>query len=458
MNRSSSPEVTRRGLPTGRPSPIFPYELIRLIARSSAPTPAARVRRLDRKTSQLIMTADLVLVNALKLWREYGARAVSYIDYKRSLAKRPDIVEELYTTLVKWGASPEAPELLLASVYAGHVNVARAMKAAGGAKDLTVFEDQSTCDLLERLEDTRLLKFLFEELGYIDSNLDYVLNDAVLLCNWEHITYLVSRGADPSGIDEDAIRRVVEANNHKILEWVLESGVNLPSNELLADRLASGLFTESHDFLGTVHLLLRGGADPHFVPGESLFRFFHGESLFDEEVQKTLFGDETLFELAVTEKLWEVAAMMLARMDSSDVANYQFLKAIVADDEFGIVQDDKFSILLGKDPNAFNGVPLRLAAARSKLAIVKELLDRGAVPTESALRAACCASVGFSEEESNRNIATILHLLSVTPHCDVEPLIRYAQNAGNVAAVQILENHASRAEQRGVTDGSGVQA
>ncbi|KAJ3285203.1 hypothetical protein HK104_009598 [Borealophlyctis nickersoniae] len=378
MNRSSSLEANRRGLPTRRPSPIVPYELIRLIAQCSAPTPAARVRRLDRKISQLITTADLVLVKALKLWREY----------------------DLYTTLVKWGASPKAPNLLLASVYAGTINVLRAMKAAGGAEDLRVLykEDQ----LLQQLEDIRLFKFLFDEMGF-DPALDMLLSEAVSLGYLEHAAYLVTRGANPSAIKQSVIRSVVRFGDHKTLEWLVES-VHLPSNEILADALASGFCAETRDFLKAVHFLLRRGADPHFVR-----------------------DDETVLELAVKKELWKVADLMLAEMDSRDVENYQLLKAIVAGDKIG-------TLLWDKDPNAFNGAPLRLAAARSKPATVKRLLDHGAVPTESALRAACSVCRrGRSEEKLNRNIATILQLLPVTQNFDVQSLIQRAQRAGNIA-------------------------
>ncbi|KAJ3284307.1 hypothetical protein HK104_010016 [Borealophlyctis nickersoniae] len=381
-----------------RPSPILPYELIRLIAQWCSPTTAARVRGLDRTTSWLVSTADLVFVKAFELWKKYGVKAVSELDYGSvkhpcALAKRPDVVEEVYTTLVKWGASPKGVELLWSAIFFVHRNIVRAMKAAGVSILDTLDDDELADYYIDDLPSLKSLKFLVEDLGYDPSGV--ALDPLIWHGQTKKADYLIRHGAE-ANIQEDAVDHVVHSFDYKTLEWLMENGAEMDGSELLADVLQFGN-TDCNGFVETVQLSLREGVDPLF------------------EVS----ADESLLELAVETEMWEL------------------LKAIVTGEEPDNLQCG--------DPNSFNGAPLRLAGSRSNIEVIKLLLDRGAVLDDCALFAACGVK---TPEDPQQNVATIVYLLSITPEYDIDALISWARRARNTPAVRALKGKA-RSERPG---------
>ncbi|KAJ3290438.1 hypothetical protein HK104_006791 [Borealophlyctis nickersoniae] len=250
------------------PSPIVPYELIRLIAQWSPPATAARVRRLDRTTARVILTADLVLIKALNLCKRGIKYAVRYLGYELKYAVgRPDISEALYTTLVDWGADPEVPSFVVAAIRLAHFNVVRAMVAAG--VDVLSLFDKHQYTYYERLTNPESFKFLVEELGYEPT--EGRLEDLVLSGQWENAAYLVSQGADPTAIDEYPIEAVIMNDDVKTLEWLMQYRICLEKRDVGAQ------------------FLLRQGADPLFIRNGKM-----------------------LLERAIEKEEWEVAEMMLA--------------------------------------------------------------------------------------------------------------------------------------------------
>ncbi|KAJ3293276.1 hypothetical protein HK104_004618 [Borealophlyctis nickersoniae] len=120
--------------------------------------------------------------------------------------------------------------------------------------------------------------------------------------------------------------------------------------------------------------------------------------------------------------------MMLAKIDSSAGVDYQLLKSIAAEDES--------SFLPFGDPNAFNGAPLCLAAARNKIKTIKLLLERGAAVTTTTLRTAIC---------NPENIAAFLLLLRVAQNYNRVSLRLFARKSHNVAAERVLQMEMEKA-------------
>ncbi|KAJ3275073.1 hypothetical protein HK104_003975 [Borealophlyctis nickersoniae] len=400
---SSSPQLNTSPSPTQTPSPIVPYELIRFIAQWSSLATAGRVRCLDRTTARVILTADLVLIKAVGLCKdglEYALEDLAYA-IQFSVQSRPDVSEALYTTLVKWGADPGDDEftggddLVMLAISFSHFNVVRAMVAAG-VDVLSLFDQYGDGDYQvypEELTNPESFKFLVEELGHEPTPglLSFVVWDG----QWENAAYFVSRGAAPTAIDEFAIEEVIASDDVKTLEWLMQNRVDLRAEEMLGRRLECHT---SRGILRTVEFLLRHGADPLFV-----------------------WNDKTLVERTLEKELWEVAAMMLAKMDSSAGVDYQLLKSIAT-------EDDESPLLPPGDPNAFNGAPLCLAASRNKIKTVKLLLERGAVVTDLTLRTA------FRNPETTRQTPTdnLFQLLLQSPLCsDVESLAKQQRETGS---------------------------
>ncbi|KAJ3277827.1 hypothetical protein HK104_002939, partial [Borealophlyctis nickersoniae] len=248
---SFSPQLDLSPSPAEYPSPILPYELIRHIAQWSSLTTAARVRCLDRTTARVILKADLILIKAVRLCKRGLRYALSELDY-HSVQRHPDIGETLYTTLVKWGAPPTEPRLLMLAICFFHFNVVRAMAAAG--VDVLSLFDQEYEVFDEDLTNPKSFKFLVEELGY--EPLWHILNRVVRLGQWENAAYLVSRGADPSDIQESAIRGAIRGDFVETLEWLLQNLVDLRAEEMLGYRLEWN-WPGSTGMLGTVGFLLQ---------------------------------------------------------------------------------------------------------------------------------------------------------------------------------------------------------
>ncbi|KAJ3283258.1 hypothetical protein HK104_010465 [Borealophlyctis nickersoniae] len=414
--RSARPRLNLLPWLAQTPSPIVPYELIRLIAQRSSPTTAAFVRCLDRTTARVILTADLVLIKAVDLCEDglkYALESLA-MALADSVQSRTDISEALYTTLVEWGADPEddecegASNLVAFAICFSHFNVVRAMVAAG-VDVLRLFDRyrNATCeagdeDWHDELTNPESFKFLVEELGYEPT--PDLMRIALRTGQWENAAYLVSRGADPYAIEWDPIEEAIGGDFVETLEWLLQNRVDLRAEEMLAHRLewrwAELGCPRSRGILGTVGFLLRKGADP-----------------------LSIWNDKTLFERALEKELWAVAAMMLAEIGSSTGDNYQLLKSIATEDES--------LILPPGDPNAFKGAPLCLAASRNKIETIKLLLERGAFVTELSLRAA------ISNPE---NIAAFLLLLPVAETYTFKTisLFRFAHESGNIAAKRVL--------------------
>ncbi|KAJ3289096.1 hypothetical protein HK104_007754, partial [Borealophlyctis nickersoniae] len=289
------------------PSPVLPYELIRLIAQRSSLATAARLRCLDWTTSRVILTADLVLIKAVGL-RKYGLgyalEDLASALRRHSVQSRPDISEALYITLVKWGVDPEKPKfqgadsLVMLAICFSHFNVVRAMVAAG--VDVLRLFDQYRNDSYEKdyhkeLTNPESFKFLVEELGYEPT--PGLLSFVVRTGQCENAAYLVSRGADPSTIEEDAIEAVIASDNVKTLEWLMQNRVDLHASEMLERRLESdrGGWNQTQERISeTVEFLLRQGADPLFIR-----------------------DDKSLLGRAIHQGLWEVASVMLSFVGSS---------------------------------------------------------------------------------------------------------------------------------------------
>ncbi|KAJ3269629.1 hypothetical protein HK104_005089 [Borealophlyctis nickersoniae] len=254
------------------PSPIIPYELIRLVAQRSPLATAARA------------------VGLCKDGRKYGPDVFRLGYY--SVEDHPDIGEMLYTTLVQCGAPPENPGLLELAIGFSHFNVVRAMAAAGVDVLRIVDREYIAIAFDDDLWNPESLKFLVEELGYEPPQ--HLLSRFVWHGQMENAAYLVSRGADPYAIEEFAIKLAIQADYVETLEWLLQNRADLRADEMLGYKLES-----------------RG------------------------PTSKGIWGRNgtTLFGRAMKRRLWEVGAMMLAKIDSSASVNYQLLKSIAADDE-----------------------------------------------------------------------------------------------------------------------------
>ncbi|KAJ3298324.1 hypothetical protein HK104_010900 [Borealophlyctis nickersoniae] len=338
-------------------------------------------------TARVITTADLVLIKAVGLCK-----------YGRTVQNHPDIGEMLYTTLVKRGARPEEPGILMLAILFSHFNVVRAM-AAAGVDVLRIF-NQEHGEYAGDMKNPEPFKFLVEELGYRPSR---------NLGQWENAAYLVSHGADPSAISDYDIEAVIQRDHVKTLEWLMQNRVDLQATEILERRLESHrpAWTARTDIFGTVELLLRQGADPLFIR-----------------------NDKMLLERAVENQLWEVAGMMLTKLDPSAAADYQLLKDIAT----GRVP----LFLPSRDcgnPNAFNGAPLRVAVSRNNTEAVATLLERGCVPTESTLRAAI---------RNREHIATFRLLLPFARNYGISSLGQDAYRAGNFTALHAFLEEAEK--------------
>ncbi|KAJ3285154.1 hypothetical protein HK104_009617 [Borealophlyctis nickersoniae] len=207
----------------------------------------------------------------------------------------------------------------------------------------------------------------------------------------------------PSAIENRAITGAIRVDFAETLEWLLQNRVDLRADEMLGHRLEwrwpESRCPTSRGILGTVEFLLGQGVDP-----------------------LSIWNDKTLLERAMDRELWGVAAMMLAKLDSSAGVNYQLLKYIATEDET--------SFLPPRDTNAFNGAPLCLAASLNKIETIKLLLERGALVTALSLRAAVC---------NPENIAAFRLLLPVAQNYDPISLCLFAQLSGNIATERILQ-------------------
>ncbi|KAJ3266255.1 hypothetical protein HK104_006144, partial [Borealophlyctis nickersoniae] len=232
--RSSPSRLNLLPWPPQTPKPIVPYEIIRLIAQRSPLATAARVRRLDRTTARVILTADLVLIKAVDLCEdglEYALGNLGDAIEFGSVQGRPDISEAVYTTLVEWGADPEDEAyLVMSAICFSHFNVVRAMVAA--KVDVLWLFDQYL-DYQEGVfpRELRNPEFLVEELGYEPT--PRLLRHAVSTGQWENAAYLVSRGADPSTIEAIDIYDAIALDSLETLEGLLQNREHLHASEML---------------------------------------------------------------------------------------------------------------------------------------------------------------------------------------------------------------------------------
>jgi ankyrin repeat protein len=98
------------------------------------------------------------------------------------------------------------------------------------------------------------------------------MNDAALNGELEHIREMISRGADPNGIDQEGRTALMFAsfNGHtEIVRLLLESGARVGTRDVMG-RTAL-LYGSTGPFTETVKLLLDHHADPNIVDNDEHF-------------------------------------------------------------------------------------------------------------------------------------------------------------------------------------------
>ncbi|KAJ3280739.1 hypothetical protein HK104_000436 [Borealophlyctis nickersoniae] len=335
--------------------PVIPYELLRLVAQRSTPPCAALMRRLNSTTSTLITTQDLVNVTAAFYWILAGPDAVKCITYDPAV---PQIMEKIYILLVRFKAHPLPPDssILWDALIEGHLNIPRAIAAAGG-------------DIIHHLTHTSCrgypahasIVYLVEELGVED--LDYSLCDAVKFGRAETVRYLIQCGANLDAVTESDVCAAAESWYSTALAVLVEMGIRwLPgSTDALCDILVKGRMCDGT--VETIKVLIRGGANIHAIVSGDVCLVWAVKNGWWEVVDFLLRTDEDLFTLAMCD-------LFRAVLDGDVVKVRELLEP---------------GGLWAPMVNRFDGAALRLAVREGDEAMVKLLLKCGAHPHQNTL-------------------------------------------------------------------------
>ncbi|KAJ3285043.1 hypothetical protein HK104_009662 [Borealophlyctis nickersoniae] len=305
----------------------------------------------NRLCGGVITIEDLVKVQAMFYWKGRGSYAVYGIRYKDI---PPEITEKIYTALVDLGADPlyKAALILWWSLGKGHVNVARALAAAG-------------VDVLEQINSINRpndwypafssIVYLVEECGLRD--FDRLLGEGVLRNQMKCVEFLLKSGADIGSITAEDIYRTADRGFVEVLGLLLDMGLGeFPeATEALKDILDNS--DRDKNVLQTIKVLIRGGADiiaaiPD-LEGALECAWWH------VDVMEFLFGIE---EIALK---WERFRALIEGVLTWDLTRV------------------REQVEAGANVNGCRGTALRLAIVDCKEDLVKLLLECGANPSNS---------------------------------------------------------------------------
>ncbi|KAJ3277822.1 hypothetical protein HK104_002941 [Borealophlyctis nickersoniae] len=292
------------------------------------------------------------------LLEKAGSAAVKGIRYNEI---PPEVTEKIYTALVALGADPLPQDAFILewSLVEGHLNVTRAIAAAGvdilGTFDYDLIEEFSClypafCSIV----------YLVEECGLRD--FDRLLSEGVMQNETECVQYLLTSGADVRSVTQDDVYYAAEVGYFQVLELLLDMGLEVfpGATEVMRDVFqCDDILIDDDDeaALGTIKVLIRGGADivaaaPDMEEAFELGWWGVVEFLFGTEELASELGEE-----------------------------YPVIPGVLTGDQTRLREQ----IEAGADINTFDGAALRLAIAKGKEDIVNLLLDCGATAKDSTI-------------------------------------------------------------------------
>ncbi|KAJ3277853.1 hypothetical protein HK104_002911, partial [Borealophlyctis nickersoniae] len=274
---------------------------------------------------------DLAKVQAMFYWKSHGSAAVNGI---RDGEIPPEVTEKIYNALVRLGADPLPRDacILECSLVDGHLNVTRAIAAAG-------------VDILGTFD--------FDDI-YLFS--DWLLSEGVRQGQTRCVQFLLTSGADIRSVTHDDVCIAALEGSFEVLELLLDMGLEAfpEATDALCTVLPSP-YIAAGDVLPTIQVLIRGGAN-----------------IADVELD---------MEKALRLEWWDVVEFLFGAEElSSELGEeYALIQGVLEGDQTRVREQ----IEAGEDINAFRSAALRLAIVKGKEDIVKLLLDCGANPGDS---------------------------------------------------------------------------